>query len=69
MKEYMKRMAVILIVALPLAACPAGAYDNGDFQMWYTNGEEVKIHKGVKFAAEQEFRFGENASELFLPAL
>ena len=54
-----------LAIIFFLAAYPARAYDNGDFQIWNTNGEEVNIRKGVKFAMEQEFRYGNNASELF----
>ena len=41
------------------------AYDRGDFQIWNTDNEDVKIYKNVKFSMEQEFRFGENATELY----
>jgi hypothetical protein len=43
----------------------ASAYENGDFQIWNTNGEEVAIHKSAKFVMEQEFRYGNNAKEIF----
>ena len=43
----------------------AYAYDSGDFQIWNTDYEDIKIAKDVKFSMEQEFRFGENASELY----
>ena len=43
----------------------AFAYENGDFQIWNTEGEDVKIGKDTKLTMEQEFRFGGNASELF----
>jgi hypothetical protein len=41
------------------------AYDHGDFQIWNTESEDIKIGKGTKFTMEQEYRFGENATELF----
>ena len=66
MKKFnMKRIAVILVAIFFLAAGQVRAYDSGDFQIWNSNGEEVKIYKGVKFAMEQEFRYGNNATELF----
>lgn len=57
---------VVCIVVMMLFICPlAYGYDNGDFQIWNTDVEEVKIYKGVKFAMEQEFRFGGDASEFY----
>jgi hypothetical protein len=41
------------------------AYDDGDFQVWNTDTEELKINKSSKIALEEELRFGENASELY----
>ena len=41
------------------------AYDRGDFQIWNSNAQDVKIGKGTKLTLEEEFRYGENASELF----
>jgi hypothetical protein len=48
-----------------VAGFKAYAYDNGDFQIWNTDAEEVKIGKDTKFVMEQEFRYGENAGEFF----
>jgi len=55
----------VLVLCLSMECSNIYAYDKGDFQIWNTDVEEVKIHKSVKFAMEQEFRFGENASEFF----
>lgn len=58
-------------VFLALAACVllicvrAHAYEDGDFQIWNTNAEDIKIGKDTKLAMEQEFRYGDDASELF----
>ena len=41
------------------------AYDNGDFQIWNTNDQDVKIGKATKLTLEEEYRYGENATELF----
>lgn len=60
----MVRVALLLLCLL-LIAVSAYAYESGDFQIWNTNGEEIKIGKSTKFTMEQEFRYGENATELF----
>lgn len=62
-----KKTARLAVLALCLAAVPADlyAYDRGDFQIWNTEYEDIKIYKNVKFSMEQEFRFGENATELY----
>ncbi len=60
-----KNKSAILALCLILTGPGVYAYDNGDFQIWQTDGEDIKIGKGTKFTMEQEFRFGENASELF----
>jgi len=60
----MKR--ILFITALvTLVAFNAYAYDNGDFQIWNTDSQNIDVIKKVKLAMEQEFRFGENASELY----
>ena len=43
----------------------AYAYDDHDFQVWNTDVEEFKINKDAKIAAEEEFRWGNNASEFY----
>ena len=62
----MKRNILLLLAGLTfIASGMACAYEDGDFQIWNANSEEVKIYKGVKFAMDQEFRYGNNAGELF----
>lgn len=56
---------IIMAIAIALIAGVSYAYESGDFQIWNTNGEEVNIYKDVKFAMEQEFRYGNSAGELF----
>ncbi len=62
-KNFVK--IIIIYIFLAVGCYPAEAYDRGDFQIWNTESEDIKIYKGTKFVMEQEFRFGENASEFF----
>lgn len=41
------------------------AYDDGDFQVWNTDVEELKINKDLKLAFEEEFRWGDNANDFY----
>lgn len=41
------------------------AYDDGDFQVWHTEVQEMKINKELKATLEEEFRFGDNANEFY----
>ncbi|MCU0651433.1 MAG: DUF2490 domain-containing protein [Candidatus Omnitrophica bacterium] len=41
------------------------AYDDGDFQIWHTEAQEMEINQKWKVAANQEFRWGDDASELY----
>jgi hypothetical protein len=61
----MKKVRIVVTALILLAACRAYGYQDGDFQIWNTDAQEVKIRKGVKFAMEEEFRFGDSASELY----
>lgn len=56
---------IILALCFTAIAPAAYAYDRGDFQIWHTDYEDIKIGKGTKLSMEQEFRFGENARELY----
>ncbi len=56
---------IVLTLFLVEAAFPVYGYDKGDFQIWNTDYEDIRIAKGVKLSMEQEFRFGENASEFY----
>lgn len=63
----LKKIAMVLIGAALMAAphAAANAYEDGDFQIWNTNEEEISIGKGTKFLMQEEYRYGENATELF----
>ncbi|MFH0764341.1 MAG: DUF2490 domain-containing protein [Candidatus Omnitrophota bacterium] len=50
---------------LTVAANKAYAYDNGDFQIWHTEGQEAGIGKAAKLTQEEEWRFGEDSSEFY----
>lgn len=56
---------VVLVLCFIAVSFKAYAYENRDFQIWQTDGEDIRIGKCTKFTMEQEFRFGNNASEFF----
>jgi hypothetical protein len=60
----MRRIILALIVALTTAG-NIYAYDDHDFQIWNTDSEEFKINKKTKIVLEQEFRWGDNATEFY----
>ncbi|MCX5701201.1 MAG: DUF2490 domain-containing protein [Candidatus Omnitrophica bacterium] len=60
------KKVIFVIIGLSLAlAAKTYAYDDHDFQIWNTDSEEYKINKESKIVLEQEFRWGDNASEFF----
>lgn len=60
----MKKILCV-VTAIVIMGGNAYAYENGDFQIWNTDYQDIKVAKDVKLAMEQEFRFGENASEFY----
>ncbi len=57
---------VLALISCMLAfSFKAYAYDNGDFQIWHTENQELGIGKGTKLTQEEEWRFGEDASEFY----
>lgn len=56
---------VVFVFALFTLSSKACAYDNRDFHVWNTEVEEVKINDSLKAAFEEEFRWGDNASEFY----
>lgn len=61
----MKKVMLLAVgIALVLTA-KAYSYDDGDFQVWNTDVEEMKVGQDLKMAAEQEFRWGDNASDFY----
>ncbi|MFH1457964.1 MAG: DUF2490 domain-containing protein [Candidatus Omnitrophota bacterium] len=63
----MKRMVSFAVLAIffGIVNVRAYAYDDADFQVWSTFGEEVKISQDLKVALEEEFRWGDNASDFY----
>jgi hypothetical protein len=61
----MKRIGFVLFVFVLACAHRCHAYDDGDFQVWHTEGQETKINKDLKLTLEEEFRFADNANEFF----
>jgi hypothetical protein len=61
----MGKLKALLIIFLLCILKPAFAFDDGDFQVWNTGVQEFKINKDTKFALEEEFRWGDNASHFF----
>lgn len=61
----MRKLKFLVIFFILATAGSAYAYQNGDFQFWNTDVEEFKINKNLKFALEEEFRWGDDAREFF----
>ena len=61
----MKRIIYITITALLLLPSDIMAYDEGDFQIWHTENQDVKVRKKTKLILEEQFRYGDLASELY----
>jgi hypothetical protein len=64
MKKAGQIAAAICLWASALGGA-AGAYESGDFQIWNSENENIKIGKDTSLAMEQEFRYGDNATEFF----
>lgn len=47
------------------ASASAHGYQDGDFQIWHTEAQDVNLKQGTRLVAEEEFRYGDNASELY----
>lgn len=61
----MKRLVLIFAILTFMMCGYAHAYENGDFQIWQTDTEELKISKDLKAGFEQEFRWGKHSSEFY----
>ena len=59
------KLKVLIFLCLGAGNLRAFAYDNGDFQIWHTESQEVGIGKATRLTQEQEWRFGGYASELY----
>jgi hypothetical protein len=60
-----KKRILLIVGLLFLSVGRACAYDDHDFQVWNTEVEEFKIGRDSKIALEEEFRWGDNASEFW----
>lgn len=63
-----KNILVIFLLSgllLGVVTCKVYAYDDGDFQVWNTDIEELKINQDAKIAFEEEFRWGDNANQFY----
>lgn len=59
------RITFLIIGLFFLALCPGYAFDDGDFQVWHTEAQEKKINDKSKITLEEEFRFGDDASDFY----
>ena len=56
---------IVLVLCLAGAGFKAYAYEDGDFQIWHTENQDVSLKQGAGLTLEEEFRYGGNASELY----
>ncbi len=61
----MKKIFLVVMGVVLFLAVNAYAYDDGDFQVWNTDVEEMQLKKDLKLAFEQEFRWGDNVKEFY----
>lgn len=61
----MKKSIFVIIGLTLFLAVKVYAYDNGDFQIWHTENQEFKVNKESKITLEEEFRWGDDASEFY----
>jgi len=61
----MKKQIVLVMALLLVTTAMAYAYDDGDFQVWNTDAEELTIKDNLKVTFEEEFRWGDNSDEFY----
>jgi hypothetical protein len=61
----MAKTVFAIIGMLLLLAAKVYAYDDGDFQLWNTENQELKISKESRITLEEEFRWDNDASEFY----
>lgn len=61
----MKKTLYLFVVILLASVIRLYAYDDHDFQVWNTDYEEFKVNDRTKVVLEEEFRWGNNARQLF----
>lgn len=60
-----KLISIAITLLLLSSGIAAYAYQDGDFQIWDSNIQEVFIGKSTKFMMEEELRFTENERDFF----
>ena len=61
----MNKAGLMFVGLILLLSANAFAYQDGDFQVWNTETEELKINNETKMVTEQEFRWGGNARDFY----
>jgi len=61
----MKKVIIAVIGSILMLAAKSHAYDDGDFQVWHTENQEFKLNDKFKITTEEEFRWGDDASQFF----
>ncbi|MDD5194674.1 MAG: DUF2490 domain-containing protein [Candidatus Omnitrophica bacterium] len=61
----MKKVIFVITGLILFLIAKVYAYDDGDFQVWHTENQEVKANKKSKITLEEEFRWGDDASEFY----
>ncbi|KPK97583.1 MAG: hypothetical protein AMJ95_08395 [Omnitrophica WOR_2 bacterium SM23_72] len=61
----MKKISLLIAGLVLICFGNAYSYDDQDFQVWSTIVEDVKINQDLKVALEEEFRWGDNASDFY----
>jgi hypothetical protein len=54
-----------VLVCVSFLSGPCFAFDDGDFQWWTSTGVSFDINKDWRCSFEEEFRFGDDAGELY----
>lgn len=68
MKEIVNRIILMCTIIFISNICFSGssiAFDDGDFQYWNSESATWKIDKDWKMRLEEEFKFGDNATDFY----
>jgi hypothetical protein len=60
-----RKLSLAFVISCLFLTLNLYAYNDGDFQVWNTDSEELKINKDTTIISEQEFRWGSNATEFY----
>ncbi len=61
----MKRKILIILSLVLMTTGLVYAFDDGDFQIWHTQSQELEITEKKKIELKEEFRFGDNAEDFY----